>query len=98
MLTGNYLTSVEDAEVSFTNPRKEGTVIDRVWHQKASLKTKGEDHTHYLDLEYMQRIVKGIEYVTKFDDTETFKRYVTLYKSDYVFPTNPKTYKITMEG
>lgn len=81
MLTGNYLTSVEDAEVSFTNPRKEGTVVDRVWHQKASLKTKGEDHTHYLDLEYIQRMVKGIEYVTKFDDTETFKGYVTLYKS-----------------
>lgn len=81
MLTSNYAIKVEDAEDSFINPRKEGTVTDYSWHHKALFRTKGIENTHYLELEYIQQKTDGIEYITKFDDTESFKGYITLHKN-----------------
>lgn len=82
MLSGSYSAKVEDAEISFTNPRPEGSVIDKTWEGKIMMNTTTEsNNTHYIDIEYIQKDIDGIEYITKFDDSEDFGGYVTLFKS-----------------
>lgn len=81
LLSGNYSVKVEDAKISFTNPRKDGSVVDRVWNNKLLLNTKGRDYTHYFEMEYTQRGIKGIEYITEYDDSESYQGYVTLDKN-----------------
>lgn len=78
LLSSNFSLKVEDAEISFTNPRKDGSVIDKVWRNKLLLQTKGINQTHYVELDYVQRDIDGIEYITQFDDTESFQGYLTL--------------------
>lgn len=82
MLSSNYSVKVEDAEITFTNPRPDGSVTEKVWHSKAMLSSTTErNNSHYLELEYMQKNRDGIEYITKYDDTEDFDGYLTLFKS-----------------
>ncbi len=81
LLTSNFSTKVEDTQISFSTPKSEGTIIDAVWHSKALLKTKSIENTHYIDLEYLQRHIKGIEYISKYDDSDSFKGYVNLKKN-----------------
>lgn len=81
LLSTGYTLKVEEATVSFFNPRKEGSVLDHIWQNRLYLRFKGEECTHYLEMDYLQRKVKGIEYVTKYDDSESFKGYLTLGKN-----------------
>lgn len=83
MLTSNYSAKVEDAEISFTNPRPDGSVVEKVWHNKAMLNTTTDDgnNSHYLEVEYLIRNRDGIEYITKYDDSEGFGGYLTLLKN-----------------
>ncbi len=82
MIASNYSVKVEDAEITFTNPKPDGSVIDRIWDSKVMINTTTENNnSHYLEIEYLQRNTDGIEYITKYDDSENFKGYITLNKN-----------------
>ena len=67
--------------VSFTSPHDEGTVVDRIWNSRLQMHTTGEQQTHYFDIELVSAHIDGIQYITEFDNTESFKGYVTLHKN-----------------
>lgn len=74
----NYSAKVEDVEISFSTPRDDSSTKDQIWNTNLTIYTNGKEYTHYLKLDYQDRSIDGIQYITKYDNTEGWQ---SLYKS-----------------
>lgn len=68
LISGGYDYKVEDLEVSFTRPRKRGSVRDHIWRGDFTLYTKGVKMQNHFKLGYINRSIDGIEHFTKMDE------------------------------
>lgn len=85
---GYFLFQVEDAEFSFTQPQKFGTVRKNSWGSNLFVQYKGEDFSHYLDMSYAGSKADGIQYIkqnTSSDGWQVLHSNVrSVYKADEV--------------
>jgi hypothetical protein len=79
LLSSTYNYEVEDAGVSFTEPREAFTIKGRIWDSKLQLSKAYERLTHFAEAGFTNREADGIEYVTVYDNTEAQEGYVTLH-------------------
>lgn len=74
-------SSVEDAEISFSNPQRTGTIYSNSLYTGLELRTKAAPSMHALSLRYDLDNIKGIQYISQYDNTESFRGFVELYRS-----------------
>ena len=63
LLSGGYNYKVEEAQFSFTNPEKYGTIRDKVWNAKLLFDIKGDKLAHHLRAVYTTSNIDGIQYI-----------------------------------
>lgn len=81
LLEGSYDVRAENVEQSFTSPKKDAGVKDHTFQVSASAYRKGENHSHYWKAHYQNRHIDGIQYVSKYDNSESLDGWNVLYKS-----------------
>ena len=81
LLEGSYDVRAENVEQSFTSPKKDAGVKDKTFQLSANAFRQGENYSHYLKASYMNRHIDGIQYVSKYDNTESLEGWEVLYKS-----------------
>lgn len=80
-VSADYSEEVEDLKVSFTAPRDGASVLRKIWNTKLTLSTKGNKFSHFLDLNYYNRGMDGIQYITLRDNSSEQLGWQTLFKS-----------------
>lgn len=81
LLEGSYDVRAENVEQSFTSPKKDAGVKDKTFQLSANAYRQGENYSHYLKANYTNRHMDGIQYVSKYDNTESLEGWEVLYKS-----------------
>ncbi len=81
LLEGTYSKKVENEEVSFSTPRKDGSVKEQVWDATLNFFYRGEQYSHFLKAEYYYRHIDGIQYVSEYDNSESQNGWMDLYHS-----------------
>lgn len=82
LLHADIERSVEDAEISFTNPQRTGTILADVAEAGVEIQSLGDSPSeHHFSLHYRQCKRSGIQYLTKYDSSESFKGYEELHRS-----------------
>ena len=81
LLSAEYKVEAEDLQVSFTLPRDGASVLRHVWDTRLSLIKEGTEVSHFLDLNYYNRNMDGIQYITQRDNSENQLGWQNLFKS-----------------
>lgn len=79
--SADYVEEAEDLQVSFTTPRDGASVLRKIWNTKLTLSTSGGEFSHFVDLNYYNRSMNGIQYVTQRDNSAAQLGWQTLFKS-----------------
>ncbi|SDK97263.1 hypothetical protein SAMN04487898_113168 [Pedobacter sp. ok626] len=80
-LSADYSEEAEDLQVSFSTPRDGASVLRKIWNTKLTLSTSGGKLSHFVDLNYYNRNMDGIQYVTQRDNSSAQLGWQTLFKS-----------------
>lgn len=76
----NYLVEGEDLTITFTTPRKGGTVIRKSWQAGVEVQQESGKLLQSLGAQYYNRHIDGIQYVTQRDNSAEQTGWVTLAK------------------
>lgn len=76
-----YSAKVENVEQSFTAPKKDAGVKDKVASISITAYRKGNDFTHYIKAQYDNRHIDGVQYVSQRDNSEIQGGWIEMYKS-----------------
>nr|WP_121272438.1 DUF6850 family outer membrane beta-barrel protein [Pedobacter schmidteae] len=79
-VSADYSVEAEKLQSSFTTPRDVTSVTRKIWNGKLSLKT-GTDLVHFVDFNYYNRNIDGIQYITQRDNSSTQQGWITLFKN-----------------
>lgn len=79
--SADYSVEAEKLQSSFTTPRDITSVVRHVWNGKLSLRTTGEKLLHQIELNYYNRNIDGIQYITQRDNSEAQQGWITLFKN-----------------
>ena len=81
LLEGSYDVRAEIVEQSFTSPKKDAGVKDKTFQLSGTAYQQGKDYSNYLKVGYLNRHIDGIQYVSKYDNTELLDGWEVLHKS-----------------
>jgi hypothetical protein len=81
LLEGSYNKKVEDVKYSFTNPKHDASVRDRVWKGSAQFQKECCSLINALNVVYYNHHIDGIQTITQRDNTEAQQGWMTLYSS-----------------
>lgn len=81
LLEGSYKVRAENVEQSFTSPKKDAGVKEKTFQLTGTAYRQGENYSHYLKAGYLNRDMDGIQFVSKYDNTESLDGWEVLYKS-----------------
>lgn len=81
LLEGSYDIRSEIVEQSFTSPKKDAGVKEKTLRFSGTAFQQGENYSHYLKASYTNRQMDGIQYISKYDNTESLDGWEVLYKS-----------------
>lgn len=81
LLEGSYDIRSEIVEQSFTSPKKDAGVKEKTLRFSGTAYQQGENYSHYLKASYTNRQMDGIQYISKYDNTESLDGWEVLYKS-----------------
>ncbi len=81
LLEGTYSIKAETAEVSYSTPRKIGSVKDQLGKVAMTLYTKGEKLVHHIKLDASYRMIDGIQYINQRDNTESQTGWMQMYSN-----------------
>ncbi|MCK9160401.1 MAG: hypothetical protein M0P00_07955 [Bacteroidaceae bacterium] len=81
IMQGSINAKVEDANVSFSTPKKEGTVKDWVRTGMASLHLDRPKYLHMISVDFLSRSIDGIQYINQRDNTESLSGWMDLYSN-----------------
>lgn len=81
LLEGSYDVRAENVEQSLTSPKKDAGVKDHTFQLAATAYRQGVNYSHYLKAGYTNRHIDGIQYISKYDNTESLDGWNVLYKS-----------------
>ena len=81
LLEGSYDIRSEIVEQSFTSPKKDAGVKEKTLRFSGTAYQQGENYSHYLKASYTNRQMEGIQYISKYDNTESLDGWEVLYKS-----------------
>ena len=81
LVEGSYDVRAENVEQSFTSPKKDAGVKDRTFQLSATAYRPGKHYSHYLKADFQDRQMDGIQYVSKYDNSESLDGWNVLYKS-----------------
>ena len=87
LLEGKYAKRVENAENSFSTPRKQFAAKDQKIDVIGTILREGEDYTHSLKAAWGYRHIDGIQYINERDNTEAQQGWIDLHhdiRSTYV--------------
>lgn len=99
LLSGSYNYKVEKVESSFTTPREDASVKERIWNTNLQLFKDFSNVTHFLTANYIYRDIDGIEAITQYDNSNTQEGYVTIardIRSTYQTQTAGMSYDLTI--
>lgn len=77
----SYDVRAENVEQSFTSPKKDAGVKDKTFRASATAIHRGATYSHVLKGLYTDRRIDGIQYVSKYDNSESLAGWEVLYKS-----------------
>ena len=80
-MEGSYDVRAENVEQSFTSPKKDAGVKDKTFQLSLTALRKGENYSQYLKTNYTNRHIDGIQYVSKYDNSESLDGWEVLHKS-----------------
>ena len=80
-MEGSYDIRSEIVEQSFTSPKKDAGVKEKTLRFSGTAYQQGENYSHYLKASYTNRQMDGIQYISKYDNTESLDGWEVLYKS-----------------
>lgn len=81
LLEGKYNVKVEDVEISFTSPKDDSSVKDKNWSGKAMFYQESRNFLNTLTLQYINRHIDGIQYITQRDNTSSYQGWMSLYSN-----------------
>jgi hypothetical protein len=81
LLEGSYNLKVEDVQISFSTPRDDSSTRDQMWKGLALFTKDCNDYSNFLQFTYINRQIKGIQYITQRDNSEAQTGWNTLYSS-----------------
>ena len=81
LVEGSYDVRTEIVEQSFTSPKKDAGVKDKTFQLSATAYHQGKEYSQFLKAVYTDRHMDGIQYVSKYDNTESLDGWEVLYKS-----------------
>ena len=81
LLEGSYDVRAENVEQSFTSPKKDAGVKDHTFQLSTTAYRQGQFYSHFLKASYTNRHIDGIQYVSKYDNTESLAGWEVLHKS-----------------
>ncbi|WP_133575058.1 DUF6850 family outer membrane beta-barrel protein [Pedobacter metabolipauper] len=81
LLSADYSVEAEDLQVSFEVPRDGASVLRHIWKAKLAFIKEGTQTSHFLDFNYCNRNMDGIQYVTQRDNSSSQMGWQTLFKS-----------------
>lgn len=81
LLEGKYNVKVEDVEISFTTPRDDSSVKDQIWNGKAMFYQENNNFLNSFTLQYTNRHIDGIQYITQRDNTSSYQGWMSLYSN-----------------
>lgn len=82
LFSANYDFKVEDVTLG-TERRNDASVKDRIWNTKLQLRKENERIGHFLTLEYTDRDIDGIQYVTQKEPGQGWITYHKNIRSTY---------------
>ncbi len=97
LLEGKYSKKVENADNSYSMPRKQFAVKDQTIDVNGTAIHEGEDYTHSLKAAWGYRHIDGIQYINQRDNTEAQQGWIDLHhdiRSTYVTHTASFKYGI----
>ena len=80
-IEGNYELRVEDAVIGFSQPRDIGTIKNSRWNVALNIQKEVGVNSHYLSARFESSSSAGIQYITKFDDTDSFQGFESLLRN-----------------
>lgn len=81
LLEGAYSFKAETAEVSYSTPRKIGSVRDQLGEVAVTLYTKGDKLVHHIKMDASYRMIDGIQYINQRDNTESQTGWMEMYSN-----------------
>ncbi len=97
LLEGSYAKRVENAENSFSTPRKQFAAKDQTIAINGTAIREGENYTHTLKAGWGYRHIDGIQYMSQRDNTESQQGWIDLHhdiRSTYITRTASFKYGI----
>lgn len=73
-----YTSKTEDVEISFSVPKKDASVKDKLINAKILLTAGTKDFTHFFTAQFLDRKIDGIQNVTKFDNSINQRKWVII--------------------
>lgn len=81
LLEGSYSVKAETAERGYEIPELLGSVKDKLLEVSLDAVRQGENFTHYISGNYLNRNIDGYQYILKYDDSGSFGGYVELHRN-----------------
>ena len=81
LVEGSYDVRAENVEQSFTSPKKDAGVKDKTFQLQGTAYRQGERYAHFLKAGYTNRHMDGIQFVSKYDNSESLEGWEVLHKS-----------------
>lgn len=81
LVHANYETYVEDAHITFTSQRTDGTILNQTLGAGVTLQKQTQKWNHQVDFGYVNSASRGIEYINQFESGLESPGWITQFKS-----------------
>ncbi|WP_295119722.1 DUF6850 family outer membrane beta-barrel protein [uncultured Chitinophaga sp.] len=95
LVDATYKVEAEDLQISFTVPRDGASVLRKSWKANVTLQKQTPRFLHSLGLQYYQRDMDGIQYITERDPLSGWKSLARYVRSTYGTQEAGGIYRIT---
>ncbi len=81
LLEGRYSRKVENMDISYSDPRKEASTDEDLLDIALDMQFTGLRFSNFVRVGYVDRGIKGIQYLTQHDNTDSFQGWMDIFHS-----------------
>lgn len=81
LVEGRYSRRVENADASYSNPRKDAAADENLLDGNVNLQFTGKNFSNFFKANFSSRNIKGIQYVSQHDNSGNFEGWVDIFRS-----------------
>lgn len=81
MVEGNYSRKVENVDAGYSSPRKDASVDEHLLTLGVNAQFTGEHLSHFVKAGYYNRDIKGIQYLSEYDNSGNFNGWMDIFRS-----------------